>query len=91
MLRKTFFFFICTVVPFLVVEWYARQNFVEYADDEAYLILAFNRLLISLVIPATEQPNSPVFGYALTPNAHRTVETDDFTYCLLYTSDAADE
>ncbi|MEC7227957.1 MAG: hypothetical protein VXW00_13880 [Candidatus Latescibacterota bacterium] len=80
MLRKTFFFSICTVVPFLVVEWYARQHFVEYADDEAYLKLAFNRLLNSLVIPATEQPNSPLFGYALTPNVHRTVETDDFTY-----------
>ena len=80
MLPKTLFFSVCTVIPLLVVEWYARQNFVEYADDEGYRALAFNRLLNSLVIPATEQPNSPLFGYALTPNARRIVETDDFTY-----------
>ena len=80
MLRKILFPSICTFVPLLIVEWYARQHFVEYADDESYLALAFNRLLNSLVIPATEQPNSPLFGYALTPNTRRTVETNDFTY-----------
>jgi len=80
MLRKALLFSVCTVVPLLIVEWYARQHFVNYLEDEAYFELAFNRLLNSLVIPATEQANSPLFGYALTPNARRTVTTDDFTY-----------
>ena len=80
MLRKALLFSVCTVVPLLIVEWYARQHFVDYVEDEAYFELAFNRLLNSLVIPATEQANSPLFGYALTPNARRTVTTDDFTY-----------
>ena len=44
MLRKALLFSVCTVVPLLIVEWYARQHFVNYLEDEAYFELAFNRL-----------------------------------------------
>ncbi len=77
---KILFIVLCTAVPLAVVEWYARGRFADYADDERYRQMAFDRLLNSLVIPATDRPNSPLFGYALTPHAQRTVETDDYTY-----------
>ena len=82
MWRYALFILVCLIAPLLLVEWYARGRYAAYADDEAFLQLAFERLLNSLVIPTTNQPHSPPFGYALTPNTSETIRTDEYTYTI---------
>lgn len=80
MRRNALFILVCLIAPLALVEGYARARFVAYADDEAFLQLAFERLLNSLIIPATDHPHSSLFGYALTPHASETIRTDEYTY-----------
>jgi len=83
MLRTLTFLIVSVIVPLCAVEYYARQRFVDYADEEHFIHqLAFERLLNSLVIPAAGQAHSPLFGYALSPNATETVSTADYSYTI---------
>lgn len=82
MRRNALFISICLIAPLLLIEGYARERFAAYADDKAFLQLAFERLLNSLVIPATDHPHSPPFGYALTPHSSETIRTDEYTYTV---------
>ncbi len=83
MLRKISFLLIAFVLPLCIVECYARQRFSDYADAEHFIHqLAFERLLNSLVIPATDQAHSPLFGYALSPNASETISSADYSYTI---------
>lgn len=83
MLRKTTFFIVSVILPLCAVEYYARQHFSDYADAPYFIHqLAFERLLNSLVIAATDQSHSPLFGYALSANATETISTADYTYII---------
>lgn len=83
MLRKISFLLVAFILPLCIVEYYARLRFADYADAEYFIHqLAFERLLNSLVIPAAEQAQNPLFGYALSANATETISTADYSYTI---------
>ncbi len=83
MLRKILYLLISLVLPLCIVEYYARQHFDLYRDAQYYLQkLAFERLLNSLIIPASENAQSKRFGYALSPHATETITHPEYTYTI---------
>jgi len=80
-LRKILLLAVLATITLAATEGIARLVLPRFADDEAYLDRALDRLLNSAIrFDPNGENYSRKFGFTLTPNAHSTQKTSEYTY-----------